>query len=124
LPDEGHHRDDRAGVVLRIGSCAVKYVFMKLVPPRADFMQTMTESELGLMRAHQAYWAGFAEKGWAVAYGPVADPAGGYGAGFWALPDDQDPQALAAGDPVIQAGQGFRYDIFPMPGLVIGKVSR
>jgi len=54
----------------------VKYVFMKLVPPRTDFMQTMTSDELDLMRQHQSYWAGFAEKGWAVAYGPVADPVG------------------------------------------------
>jgi hypothetical protein len=110
-------------VALCIG-VTVKYVFMKLIPPRADFMQTMTPDELGLMRSHQVYWAGFAEKGWAVAYGPVADPAGGYGAGFWALPDDQDPQALAAADPVIKAGQGFRYDIFPMPGLVISKAAQ
>ncbi|HVW72587.1 MAG TPA: hypothetical protein VHC39_03030 [Rhizomicrobium sp.] len=102
----------------------MKFVFMKLMPPRADFMQSMTPEELGLMRAHQAYWAGFAQKGWAVAYGPVADPSGGYGAGFWALPDDQDPQALADGDPVIQARQGFRYDIFPMPALVIGKAAQ
>jgi hypothetical protein len=107
---------------LSVGSRTLKYVFMKLVPPRADFMQTMTPDELDLMRQHQSYWAGFAEKGWAVAYGPVADPAGGYGAGFWSLPDDQDPQALAAGDPVIRAERGFRYDIFPMPALRIGKL--
>jgi hypothetical protein len=101
----------------------LKYLFLKLIPPRADFMQSMTDEELGLMRAHQAYWAGFAQKGWAIAYGPVADPAGGYGAGFWALPDDQDARALADADPVITAAKGFRYDIFPMPALVTGKVS-
>ena len=100
---------------------AVKYYFLKLIPPRADFMQTMTQEELGLMRAHRAYWAGFAEKGWAVAYGPVADPSGGYGAGFWALPDDQDARISVDGDPVIRAGRGFRCDIFPMLGLVISK---
>ena len=102
----------------------MKYLFIKLNPPRADFMQTMTADELALMRQHQVYWAGLAEKGWAVAYGPVADPAGGYGAGFWALPDDQDAQALAAGDPVILADKGFSYDIFPMPGLVISKAAQ
>ena len=99
----------------------MKYYFLKLIPPRADFMQTMTQEELGLMRAHRAYWAGFAEKGWAVAYGPVADPSVGYGAGFWALPDDQDARTLVDGDPVIRAGRGFRCDIFPMLGLVISK---
>lgn len=101
----------------------MKYYFLKLIPPRPDFMMTMTEAERGLMGAHQVYWRGYAEKGWAVAYGPVADPAGGYGAGFWAVPDDEDVAALAAGDPVIQADAGFRYDIAPMLALVTGKLS-
>jgi len=26
------------------------------------------------------------QRGWAIAYGPVADAAGDYGAGFWACP--------------------------------------
>jgi hypothetical protein len=101
----------------------MKYYFLKLIPPRADMMWTMTEAERAIMGGHQVYWRGFAEKGWAVAYGPVADPAGGYGAGFWQLPDDQDPAVLAAGDPAIQAGVGFRYEIAPMPALVLGKPS-
>jgi len=99
----------------------VRYYFIKLLPPRADFMQTMTGDELALMRAHQDYWRIFADKGWAVAYGPVADPAGGFGAGFWALPDDQDVAALTRDDPVIRANAGFRYDIATMPALVIGR---
>ena len=85
-------------------------------------MQTMTDEERAIMFAHQGYWSQFAEKGWAVAYGPVADPQGGYGAGFWSLPDDQDPQALSAADPAIQSNRGFRYEIYPMPALVTGKV--
>jgi hypothetical protein len=99
----------------------VKYYFLKLIPPRPDFMITMTEQERAIMGAHQVYWRGFAEKGWAVAYGPVADPAGAYGAGFWSLPDGEDSAALAAGDPAIKANAGFRYDIAPMPALVLGK---
>ena len=51
----------------------------------------------------------------------VADPKGGYGAGFWTLPDGQDPAALAAGDPAIKAEAGFRYEIAPMPALVLGQ---
>jgi hypothetical protein len=99
----------------------MKYYFVKLIPPRPDFMQSMTEEERAIMGAHQVYWRGFAEKGWAVAYGPVMDPKGGYGAGFWALPDAEDPAALTARDPAILAGKGFRYDIAPMPVLVMGK---
>jgi len=51
----------------------------------------------------------------------VADPKGGYGAGFWTLPDGEDPAALVAGDPAILSGAGFRYEIAPMPALVLGK---
>ena len=51
----------------------MNYYFLKLIPPRPDFMMTMTEAERALMGAHQAYWRGYAEKGWAVAYGPGAD---------------------------------------------------
>lgn len=99
----------------------MKHYFLKLIPPRPDFMATMTEPERVIMGAHRIYWRGFAEKGLAVAYGPVADPKGGYGAGFWTLPDEEDPAALAAEDPAIKAGAGFRYEIAPMPVLVLGK---
>ena len=102
----------------------MKYYFIKLLPPRPDFMQTMTEAERAIMGAHQAYWRPLAEKGWAVAYGPVADPQGGFGAGFWALPDDQDALALANDDPAIKAAAGFRVEIAPMPALVVGSALK
>jgi len=101
----------------------MKFYFIKLLPPRADFMLTMSDAERALMGAYQVYWRQFADKGWAVAYGPVLDPAGGFGAGFWALPDDQDPHLLSAADPVIGAKAGFAYEIFPMPALAVGKAA-
>ena len=99
----------------------MKYFFLKLVPPRPNFMLTMSDAEKAIMRDHGAYWFGFAEKGWAVAYGPVASAQGGFGAGFWALPDDVDPNPLTANDPAMKADVGFRYEISPMPALVVGK---
>jgi hypothetical protein len=39
------------------------------------------------------------------------------------LPDGEDPAALAAGDPAIKAEAGFRYEILPMPALVLGKTG-
>jgi hypothetical protein len=102
----------------------MKYFFLKLGPPRPDFMQRMTDAERAIMRDHANYWAGFAEKGWAVAYGPVAAAQGGFGAGFWALPDDVDPGQISANDPVMKADAGFRYEISPMPALVIGKTAQ
>jgi uncharacterized protein len=102
----------------------MKYFFLKLIPPRPDFIETMTDAERAIMGAHSAYWVEFAEKGWAVAYCPVADKNGGYGAGFWSLPDDVDPGPITANDPAIKANAGFRYEISPMPALVIGKTRQ
>ena len=103
---------------------SMKYFFLKLLPPRLDFMQTMTDAEKAIMHAHGSYWAGFAEKGWAVAYGPVMGEHGGFGAGFWALPDDVDPEPLTRDDPAMRANAGFRYEISPMPVLVVGKMRQ
>lgn len=100
----------------------MKYFFLKLLPPRVDFMQTMTDEERATMHEHSIYWQGFADKGWAVAYGPVAAAGGGFGAGFWALPDDVDPKPITDDDPVMKANAGFRYEISPIPALVVGKV--
>ncbi|HEY4085890.1 MAG TPA: hypothetical protein VGM43_08130 [Bryobacteraceae bacterium] len=101
----------------------MKYFFLKLISPRPDFMWTMTDAERGIMQQHSEYWRGFAEKGWAVAYGPVAAPSGGFGAGFWQLPEGVDPKPLTDDDPAMKANVGFQYEIHPMPGLVIGKAA-
>ena len=102
----------------------MKHYFLKLVTPRPDFMQTMTDAERNIMREHGAYWFGFAEKGWAVAYGPVAAKDGAFGAGFWSLPDDVDPKPLTDEDPAMKANVGFSYEISPMPALVVGTERR
>lgn len=102
----------------------MKYFFLKLVPPRPDFMQTMDDGEKAIMYLHRSYWGEFAEKGWAVAYGPVMSEQGGFGAGFWALPAGVDPEPLTKNDPAIKANVGFRYEISPMPALVLGKAVR
>lgn len=91
---------------------------MKLIAPRSDFMTTMTPEEMQLMQAHGAYLQGFLEKGWAIAYGPVADPNGPFGMGVFQLPDEIDPQSIAQSDPTILSGTGFRYEILPMSRLV------
>ena len=99
----------------------MKYFFAKLHPPRADFPRTMTPDELALMQQHAAYIRTFAEKRWAVAFGPVADPQGTYGIGVWEVPDEVDVAALSAEDPVIKANRGFRYEVHPMMSMIARK---
>lgn len=93
----------------------MKTFFCKLIPPRPTFTQDMSELEAKLMQEHAAYWKGWMDKGQVVAFGLVADPAGPYGMGIVEVENDADVHRFTAGDPVIKAGRGFRYDIHPMP---------
>jgi uncharacterized protein len=80
-------------------------VFMfRLVPPRADFAQTMTPAEQDAMQQHQAYWHDLLSAGRVVVYGPVADPEGVWGLGVVRADSHEQVVALAEKDPVIAAG--------------------
>lgn len=73
------------------------------------------------MQQHANYLQKFSAKGWAVVYGPVADPQGFFGVGIWELPDEADIHAICTGDPTIQSDVGFRYEIHPMPRAVVRR---
>lgn len=93
----------------------MKAYLTKWLPPREDFLPTMTSAEQELMQQHGAWLTGMMDKG-LVAHGPVIDPAGGYGVALWQIGDDADIAALTAQDPIIVAGIG-RYEHFPMVQL-------
>ena len=101
----------------------MKYYFFKLLPPRPTFMQDMTPAEVQLMLEHSQYWRGLLEQGYAVGFGPVADPAGPFGMGLLELPNEVDPASLLENDPVIKANAGFRTEIFSMPRAVVRPAS-
>jgi uncharacterized protein YciI len=96
----------------------MKSYLYKLIPPRPDFAQSMTPAEAEIMRAHLAYWTAMLNEGKAVAFGPVADPKGGYGVGMVRLDNDTDPSSLSQNDPAIKAGIGFKSELYLMPQLV------
>jgi uncharacterized protein len=96
----------------------MNYFFCKLIPPRPTFMRDMTEIEAAIMREHAAYWKGLLDEGQALAFGPVADPAGGYGIGIIGLESDADLEAVRANDPTMKANRGFRFEALPMLRLV------
>ena len=89
--------------------------FCKLVPPRPTFAQDMSAEETELMGAHAAYWRGHVERGSAVTFGVVADPAGVYGIAVVEVGDAAEVHRLTADDPVVRSGRGFRFDVHPMP---------
>ncbi len=96
----------------------MKYFFCRLLPPRPDFVQTLTPDEAQLMQEHGAYWKSMMDKGLIAVFGLVADPKAAYGIGVLTLPDDGDPSALTSQDPTIRANRGFAYEILPMPRAV------
>jgi len=91
----------------------LKYYLCKFVPPRADFLPTMSEKEQQWMKAHGAYLTELLDRGLIVAHGPVMDPAGGYGVSLFQIPDDQDIAALTSKDPIVLNGVGH-YEHYPM----------
>lgn len=70
------------------------------------------------MLEHVEYWSRLAEQGVALAFGPVADPAGGYGIGLIVADDLAAAERLRDDDPAVQSRHGFRTEILPMLRLV------
>ncbi len=96
----------------------MKAFVYRLLPPRADFMSTMSEPERDVMTAHAGYWNEHMRAGRVLAFGPVADPVEGYGLGIVLAEDIAGVEALRAGDPAVTAGIGLRAEIAPMLRLV------
>jgi uncharacterized protein YciI len=91
----------------------MKAYLTKWVPPRDDFLATITEREKELFQQHGDWQTGLRETGQIVAHGPVVDPAGSYGVAIWEIQDDADIAALTAQDPIVRAGVGH-YEHFAM----------
>jgi len=64
----------------------MKYYLCKFLPPRADFLATMTPTEGDLMKRHGAFLNDLLGQGLVVAHGPVDDPAGRT---FFSTPEQQ-----------------------------------
>jgi len=92
----------------------VRYFLCRLLPPRPTFMQDMSADERAVMQAHGLYWRGKLAEGHVIAFGPVADPAGGWGVGIVAVSDDAQLRTFQNEDPAIQSNIGLRYEALPM----------
>jgi uncharacterized protein YciI len=91
----------------------MKYYMCKFVPPRADFLVTMTADESRLLKEHGFFLDDLLTKGLVVAHGPVLDPTGGFGLSLYQIEDDQDVRAITKEDPIVKNGIGH-YEHFPM----------
>ncbi len=95
------------------------YFLGKLIAPRSTFPADITETEKKFMQEHVAYWSVFLEKGKILALGPVADPKGTWGLGIFEVENEAEILLLTGNDPVIKANLGFRYEVLPIPRLLL-----
>ena len=96
----------------------MKYYFYRLQVSRPTFLSDMNGEEKALMQKHNAYLQDLLAKKKAIVFGPVADPAGLWGAGVLQLDDVEDAQALMDADPIIQENIGFSCKLLPMPSIL------
>jgi uncharacterized protein YndB with AHSA1/START domain len=95
------------------------YFFLRLVPPRPTFAADMNDVERKAMMGHAAYWRKLLDEGVAVAFGPVGDPEGPWGAGIVELEAPERIKTIEANDPAIMAAIGLRYEVLPMTRAVV-----
>ena len=95
------------------------YFFMRLVPPRPTFPHDGTGEEMAAMKRHAEYWHQNALVGSAIAVGPVFEGEGAFGIAVIEVADQAAAQALADADPIVTSGFGFRFDVLPMPSIIL-----
>ena len=91
----------------------MKFYLCKYIPPRADFLATMTAEESKCMKQHGDFLNNLLDKGLIVAHGRVMDPSGGYGVSLYQISDDQDIATITSEDPNVKNGAGS-YEHYPM----------
>lgn len=94
----------------------MKYYLCKFIPPRSDFLATLSADEKAWMKQHGAYMNELLAQGLIVAHGPVIDEAGAYGVSLYQVDEDQDIAALTSQDPIVKNGVGH-YEHFVMLSL-------
>jgi uncharacterized protein len=87
----------------------------RLIPPRADFAQTMTDDEQKAMADHMTYWQQLMADGKVLVYGPVADPEGVWGMGVLRVADRAEVLAIGELDPSVVAGVNT-FEVFEIMG--------
>src|ERR1700757_5219768 len=77
---------------------------LRLIAPRPNFAQTLTEAELEIMGRHAAHWRPYLDRGDMVVFGPILTEDDSYGIAVVETDDEPALRALAAQDPVVTTG--------------------
>ena len=100
------------------GSTRTRYFVYKLIPPRPTFAADMSEAEAGIMAQHAHYWQGLTDRGTAVVFGPVADPAGVWGLAVVEAASEEVVRVLGLEDPAVTSEMAT-FDVFVMPDAIV-----
>jgi uncharacterized protein len=77
---------------------------LRLIAPRPNFAQTLTDSERAIMNRHAAHWGPYLERGDMVVFGPVLTDDDSYGLAVVETDDEQALREFAGQDPVVTSG--------------------
>jgi uncharacterized protein YciI len=75
---------------------------LRLIAPRPNFAQTLTDSEREIMNRHAAHWHPYLERGDMVVFGPVLTDENSYGLAVVETDDEHALREFAAQDPVVR----------------------
>jgi hypothetical protein len=73
---------------------------LRLIAPRPNFAQTLTDSEREIMNSHAVHWRPYLERGDMVVFGPVLTDEDSYGLAVVETDDEGALREFAAQDPV------------------------
>src|SRR5579871_6793300 len=79
---------------------------LRLLAPRPDFAQTMTDAEREIMGQHAAHWRPYRDRGDLVVFGPVLTAESSFGLAVVETDDEQALRDFASQDPVVVTGTG------------------
>jgi uncharacterized protein len=77
---------------------------LRLIAPRPNFAQTLTDPERAIMNSHAAHWQPYLERGDMVVFGPVLTDDESYGLAVVDTDDELALREFAAQDPVVTTG--------------------
>lgn len=77
---------------------------LRLIAPRPNFAQTITDDEMEIMGRHAAHWRPYLERGEMVVFGPILTDDDSYGIAVVETDDEQALREFAAQDPVVTTG--------------------
>src|ERR1700749_20103 len=74
---------------------------LRLIAPRPNYAQTMTDAEREIMGRHAAHWRPYLDRGDMVVFGPVLTAADSYGLAVIETDDEQALRDFPSQDPVV-----------------------